>query len=221
MAAGCFIVVNTKILNGFEFFENIYYINLASRPDRDLATRYELERLGIKATRVEAVSGENKFLAFNESQYKALFYSDGDPVLILEDDIRFRISAVTDCHLSAAVKELPADWDMLYLGANITGSDVTNWNKPEPYSPHLSRLTNAWTTHAVAYSRKCINDIIGTWDWRELPIYDEWLRVNILPVKKCFVINPMIADQRPGYSDIWRGQVEYGFFEEGNKRMGV
>lgn len=210
-------------MNGFEFFDNIYYINLASRPDRDLATRFELERLGIKAQRIEGQTGENKYLAFNKSQFKALSEAQGDKVLILEDDILFRnVSAIRDSHLPEAIKELPEDWDMLFLGSNIIGNDQTDWATPNPYSPHLNKVVNSWATHAVAYSRKCIDFILDNFKHEEWPpIYDEFLRVSVLPVRKCFIINPMIADQRPGFSDIWQTPVEYGFFEQGNKRMAL
>lgn len=209
-------------MNGFEFFDNIYYINLASRTDRDLATRYELMRLDIAAKRIEAETGEIKWMAFNESQFKALSQAEGERVLILEDDIVFRnVSSLTGSHLPEAIKELPEDWDMLFLGANTIGSDVLPFEVPAPYSKHLNRITNSWATHAVAYSRKCIDEILEIWKHDEYPIYDEFLRVNILPVKKCFVLNPMIADQRDGFSDIWQTPVQNGFFNQGNERMAL
>lgn len=210
-------------MNGFEFFDSIYYINLAARTDRDVATRYELARLGIQAQRVDAEFEENRFLAFNKSQFKALSQSVGDRVLILEDDVIFRgMSAMKDSHFPQALKELPDDWDMLFLGANTIGSDVLPFRPPIPYSEHISQLQDVWTTHAVAYSRNCIDFILQNWKYDEWPpIYDEYLRTCVLPVKKCFVVNPMIADQRAGMSDIWQKQVEYGFFNPGNEKMKI
>jgi len=209
-------------MNGFSFFDNVYYINLAARTDRNLQIRYELDRLEVKANRIDAITGENKHLAFNASQFKALSGAGGDSILILEDDCVFR-SGVSDCHdiITSATGELSEDWDILFLGANIMGSDVMKWEAPLNYSTHLKILVNCWTTHAVAYSRKCIDWIVKNWNFSEFPIYDEWLRVNVLPYKKCFIVNPMVADQRPGFSDIWQTQVDYGFFKQGNERMAI
>ena len=207
-------------MNPFDFFDNIYYLNLDSRPDREESLLSQAKYLDIHPIRVPALSpkdlGHDNFhLAFNASCWKALDEAVGDNVLILEDDCVFK----NIDHLGQALSELPRDYDIVYLGANIIGVDGLNWSDTKPYSTHLHSVKDAWTTHAVGYSRKCIENILETWDYTVFPIFDEHLRVNILPHSRCFIINPMVADQLKGFSDIWQNEVDYGFFEAGNRKM--
>jgi hypothetical protein len=82
---------------------------------------------------------------------KEFWESGKDNLLLLEDDCIFRNLD----HLPQALKELPADWDILYLGANLRE------DQPERYSGRLFRVKEAWTTHAIAFRRKCVPYILG------------------------------------------------------------
>ncbi len=203
------------------FFDKIYCINLNHRKDRWLQSQHEFARIGIEVERFEAHEGDNKHLAFNSSQYhviqKAL--KDGcNRFLVLEDDVIFQRMN----HLETALKELPTNWDLVYLGGNVIGSDQMNWKRPMKYSKHLCRLFNAWQTQSVGYSRKGAQYVLNNFDYKDFPIYDEWLRVNMLTDKLCYIVNPQITYQRPGISDIWGGHTDYtSCWSEGNKRMAV
>jgi GR25 family glycosyltransferase involved in LPS biosynthesis len=186
-------------VNGFDFFDNVYYINLASRPDRNSALLAECFMQGFVPQRIEAETGENHHLAFNASQYKALSQAQGDKVLILEDDCVFRYNY----HLDKAIAELPEDWHLLYLGANVHD------NGAEQYGSHLLKLNSCWTSHAIGYSRKAIDFLLSNWDPTQFPIFDQ--RLNEFPLKR-FLVAPMIADQAPGFSDIWQQETLYGFY---------
>lgn len=134
-----------------------------------------------------------------------------------EDDVIFR---PVD-HLDKALSQLPEDWDILYLGANIT-SMVFGIDQfpPVRYSDYLYRVRKAWTTHAVAYSRRIVDIIVRHYPVNEFHMYDNWLNESILPNYKCFLINPMICWQRPGHSDLWGQETDYtGAFIYGDKIM--
>lgn len=184
------------------FFDKIYCINLDKRKDRWGNCVNEFGRVGLVCERFTAYDGDNHHLAFNKSQYEVLkkaVEDGGQRILILEDDVIFK-----SCHhLESACNQLPLDWDCLWLGANLNGT------KQERFSGNLFTIKNAFTTHAVAYSRNMAEWIVSNFNPDEFPIYDEWLRINVQSEYKCFVIAPMIAWQRPDHSDIWGHHADY------------
>lgn len=192
-----------------EFFDKIFYINLDCRKDRKVLVEKELRRVKVKAERFCAINGKNKFLAFNKSQHEVLKMA-GEQTLILEDDVMFRSMS----HLREALSELPWDWDMLYLGANINGT------KLEKYSKYLFKVRNSFTTHAVGYSKKMAEWIVENFPFRDdkyepdydrkkLLVYDQWLAASVQEKFKCFLVAPMVAYQRPSFSDLQQRQEDY------------
>lgn len=135
---------------------------------------------------------------------------DGRPLLTFEDDVLFQDTS----HLDQALAELPAAWDVLYLGANITEE------RPLRYSPHLFRLQSAWTTHAVGYSPAVMQYIIDHYHPDEDGMFDDWISRNVLPKFNAFIVSPMICWQRKGFSDLWGRQTDYEpCFQDGNTKM--
>lgn len=195
-------------MNPFNFFDKIYCINLKHRDDRWASVQVEFAKLNIDVERFEAHTGDNKHLAFNSSQYHVIkkAIADGcNRFLILEDDVVFSNTG----HLNTAIKSLPYNWDMIYLGANIIGDDTRKWHKPLRIGNNLCRLFNAWQTQSVGYSRKAGEYILKNFNYDDFPIFDEWLRVNMLPHKLAYIVNPQITYQAPGFSDIWNEQADY------------
>jgi len=172
-------------------FNNIYYLNLAKRKDRRIICEEYFKELGWEVERIEAYEGN-----FNKSHIEAIGKIKGNG-LILEDDIKFKNLDT----LEQAIKELPEDWDLFYLGANIRAERLKR------YSTNLFHLENAWTTHAIAYSEKGAKWILENFHEDDV-IYDEFLRINQEKLK-CFIISPLIAFQRAGYSDIEKRYVNY------------
>lgn len=154
------------------------------------------------------------------SQYAMLkaFLETGEKIaLLLEDDVLFRGLD----RLGWAALELPENWDILYLGANITdGVFGIKERPPVKYSEQLYRIRAAWTTHAIIYTRKIADIIVRHYPVHTFEMYDQWLNENILPHYNCFLVNPMICYQRPGRSDLWNHNADYtGAFEWGDKFM--
>lgn len=194
-----------------------YVINLAHRTDRLRHITTELTKVGIPFQRFDAVTGPIPYKAFNQSQYECLkLASQHDYATIYEDDCTFTGYG----HAEAALNELPLDFDLLFLGCNLVGSDVMNFTPPARFSPHLFRVYDCWQSHSICYSKKAIKYIIDRFDPMNSPTYDEWLRVNVLKELQCYVIAPMITYQRPGTSDIWGGNCDYmGCFKQGNELL--
>lgn len=153
-----------------------------------------------------------RFLSFNKSHYDAVKkgHETGKPFVIFEDDIIF--DPIWK-HIAEATSELPEDWQALYLGANICGE----WELPHKHSAHLSRMPNGWMTHAIMYSMTGARFVLDNFNPDTMITYDEWLRVNLMPFGNVYLLTPMSCYQRPGYSDIWKTDVEYGTHGPGNK----
>jgi len=164
----------------------------------------ECERVGLVVQPYHAVREIGPHQSFSHSERNILLeflYSTDEVLLHLEDDVVFRNLD----HLPAALSELPADWDILYLGANLVC-----WNDGEPqlerFSDHLWRVRAAWTTHAVAYHKKCVEFILGKQPSLNERMFDNALS-DLLPELQAFIVAPMVAYQRPRYSMIW-GRVD-------------
>jgi hypothetical protein len=186
----------------WRYFDRRVCMNLDKRKDRWIKVCKEFDRVGLMAERFQAHTeddhGGNRFLAYNHTYWNILNGGEGS-ILVLEDDVEFR----NCCHLGEALSELPDDWDVLYLGANLNGT------LQERYSNNLFKIKNSLTTHAVAYSDKMRRKIVESFDPDTFPVYDEWLRVNVQEKYNCFVIAPMIAWQSKGWSDLWQTMTDY------------
>jgi GR25 family glycosyltransferase involved in LPS biosynthesis len=192
-------------------FHTAYCLNLDRNTSRWQEVQRQFEKVGISAERINCVESEvNRYISFNHSQFETVKkgYETGLPFAIFEDDVVF------DNTLPEI--EMPPNWDLVYLGANIMG----DWKMPTRFDSNLSLLHNAWQTHAIVYSLKGAKFIIDNFDPDTLPVYDEWLRVNVMPMMNTYLLSPMIAYQRPGYSDLWQVQTNYiDVHIEGNKYL--
>jgi hypothetical protein len=167
----------------------------------------EFERVGLTGVqKYQAVQEIGPHQSFSHSERNILlefYHSNANTLLHLEDDVQFRSTE----HLEAAISELPPDWDILYLGANLV-----LWNNGEPdperYSEHLFRVKCAWTTHAVAYNKKCVLDVLKAQPGFSEKMFDNHLS-GVLPELNAFCVAPMIAYQRPHYSLIWGREDDY------------
>jgi hypothetical protein len=193
-------------------FSKVLFLTQAERPDRTKQCQDELKRVGLKAEPYYAISADNPFKSFCLSQKSMVDSITSDGALLLEDDVVFKNLN----NLQNVINELPEDFDLLYLGANVTDPH------PEYVSPLLRRIRSAWTTHAIVYSLKAAKYISENYvDWETSGMYDDWLSREFLPKKKCYICCPMIAIQRPVYSDMWQRQCSYGWDSIDKKLMSV
>jgi len=212
-----------------------YLINLSSRPDRLEQATNELKRVGIEAERFEAFTadqaGGNRMLAFNKSQYHCIkkgvedaMVGGYDSFAVFEDDVVFADQWPL---IAEAINELPDTFDMLSLGCNIIGMSTTEWQMPTKYSDRLAVLHNAWQTHAIVWSLDGARQVIELFQYHNdefavegLMIFDEWLRNMVYPLECSFVMNPMVAYQRPDFSDLNQAPSDYtSCFTEGNRYL--
>lgn len=192
-----------------DFFGHIELINLAHRTDRFLQSMDELRKYGIRPLVCRAIKCENGQEGISKT-LRSLFETyvqSNRPLLVFEDDCKMVVTPWEfESVLEMALLELPTNWDMLYLGANL----------PDPkqvseYSAHLLRTTRALALHAVAYSPQCMSLILNLPE--SLPI-DLLFAEQIHPRGGTFVTYPLLCTQRPGHSDIENRHTEYSHFIE-------
>ncbi len=167
----------------------------------ELAPHFNLER-------VSAIKHEWGWLGLAQTFKKIFQECEGD-VLIFEDDATYRGWAT---NLQDAINDLPANWDMLMLGANIKDSRIDRISK------RLVRTYGAWTTHAILYSHRFAKEMAEL--DLDVPI-DEYYRTIVHPKGNSYIVYPFLSYQRPSDSDIESGYKNYtSLFYESEQRVG-
>lgn len=200
----------------YNFFDKVYCLSQPDRPEERQLAALEFSRIGFHVNFFDSLTDEQPLRSFCRSQHAMLKQSleDGNSSsLHLEDDCIFKDMT----WLMHSLTELPADWDVVYLGANLFGDGFQG--HMHKYSKHLYKINLAWTSHAIGYSRKMIEWLVNNYDPMSGAMFDNYLS-NRLHLFQSFVVNPMVAWQRPRKSDLWGKEVDYtGCFIEGNKLM--
>lgn len=172
-----------------------------NRKDRHRTVVREFKKFNIEPEFFYALPAIGPHQSFNLSTKAILqkfLASSDETLLFLEDDVCF-VEPKEIFH--KAVEELPLNWDILYLGANIR-------EKPTRYSDHLFKVTNCWTTHAILYSKKVVEVILRDYPNESERMYDNYLG-EMLKDLNAFIVAPMVAWQSAGHSDIWGHQINY------------
>lgn len=182
-----------------------HVINLDHRKDKWRASMQELSP-HFNLERVSAIQHEWGWLGLAKT-FKQIFTEATGDVLIFEDDATYRGWAT---NLEEAIKDLPADWDMLMLGANI--KDI----RLDRVSKRLVRTYGAWTTHAILYSYRFAKEMAEV--DLDIPI-DEYFRTKVHQRGNSYICVPFLSFQRPSESDIEGGYKNYtSLFEESEAR---
>jgi len=189
------------------YFDAIFLINLPSRKDRYLSAIRELALNKIPYERIFAIKQTNGEAGLSETMlrlFRDCVNKGYRRILVFEDDIKFLINP--NEYLDACIKELPGDFDLFYLGCNLT--------KPVTYfSENILKITRALSTHAVAYSYDCMLQILNT---RKILPFDRMLADTVQVRNKSLCTRILVATQRPGYSDIKRFAINWSILIEQN-----
>lgn len=210
----------------WSYFSEIYCLSThndrpSGKPSRWPEAEKEIKAAGIEHCRMfkaapinpaKGVHGPHQ--SFNLSQKLMLesFVSTGLPFLLtLEDDVKFQnLDALNDAIIDIMKSRIP--WDVLYLGGNINGNAVK-------VRRHLFKVFNVWTTHAVAYTRNAAIYLLKSFPPISEKMYDVYLGENSLRLNM-YMINPIVAVQKPEFSDLWNKQVDYtGAFTQSQNKM--
>lgn len=180
------------------FFQRIYVINLSDRFDRLYDTIKIMDEYGIPFERFEATRHDKGFFGLVITM-KRLF-SDCldkgiDNCLVFEDDISFcEGKEYFDLVMNKCVEGLmQLNWQQFYLGCQ----HIRPFN--EFVKPHLLQATGAYSTHAVAYNKHCMEYFLN--NYIDEPI-DNWLVREYQKFNTSYCAYPLLATQRTNHSDI-------------------
>ena len=200
--------------NILETFSKVYLINLKKRPER-LKKWLEDNKLVIENLSnleiIEAVDGtkismndwgfSTGALGCLESHLNILKDAKQNKcnrILVLEDDFIFDENFMIQ--FNEGYKELPDNWDMLYLYSS-------HFKNPKPYSEHLYRASAALSTVAYAVNAKTFDLLIKV---LELKVRE----VDVIFAHMHFLINAYafkknICHHYDGYSDVQNINTNY------------
>lgn len=206
--------------NPFDFFENIYCINLDKRTDRWELAQKEFESVGIldrvqRFSAIEHTDGRVGVIKSNLALIKQAKENNLENILIFEDDVKF-INNPLDVLRSFLENITSISWSMLYLGANTH-------EKLIKLKPNVILLKNAYAAHSIVYNKIVYNKFIKKYEDLDHissfnDILDVWLDQEVQRKHTVLMCNPIITTQRESYSDIEKRDVNYGFIEERFKK---
>lgn len=205
----------------WEFFERRVCLSTDSA-EWDIGSQ-EFDRVGLVVEKFQSlpinggeICGPHQSFSGSMRQILREFYESGAKTLLhVEDDCVFREL----WHLEFALHDLPQDWDIVYLGANLLLWEQESPPPPRRYSSYLYRVGGAWTTHAIGFNRKVVPFLLENQPPLSEIMFDNWLSRQ-LPQLQSFIVAPMVAYQRARYSSIWGRFDDYtGIFEASDARL--
>lgn len=183
-----------------QLFPLSYCVNLAERKDRWDDSLKEFDKIQHYPERFDAVKDSNPITGCRLSHLSILKKANEEKksVFIFEDDVMFieDYNAVEIC-----ISELAGlNWDMFYLGANICNTMLQ-------VRPHLAQLTHAQATHSYGVHYNFLPFLIEKVE--TFTTHLDLLYASLVSQYNCFISIPLIAIQRPSYSDIEKQLVNY------------
>jgi hypothetical protein len=205
-------IIGEEANPSFPFFNNIVVFGLRDRVDRWQRCQEIFESNGItKVTKYVTEKHENKHREAIKDFLKMLELKRGSDLMFFEND--FELVDGWEPVLRKAWMRIPRDFDLLYLGANLT-APMTK------ISYNLVKINGCWQVHAVVLSKTFIDYVLMEYDLYREWAFDDWLR-KIAIRRKFYMTYPMISYQRAGYSDYANKVTSYDIFSNKFYKQGV
>jgi len=209
--------------NPFDFFDEIYCINLDHRVDRWQESIKEFKKIGIldKVKRFSAIRNDDGRIGVIKSNLEIVKIAKEknlNNVLVFEDDVKFINNSIEN--LKKSILQLSKfDWELFYFGANTH-------EKLKIVDDNLILLRNAYAVHSMCYNKNIFDKFIkyATMTNKIISnsqILDVWLSSAIQTNNKSYMVNPIITTQRESFSDIEKRVVNYKFIEERFKKNSI
>jgi GR25 family glycosyltransferase involved in LPS biosynthesis len=201
-------------MNNILDIKNAFYINLLSRPDRKQHVEEQLEQIGIKAERFNAIKLKNGAVGCSMSHLKCLEIAKmkgWDHVLIVEDDILFLNPQLFIIQLNTFLSNNKNFDVLLFAGNNMppylkidnSCVKVTKCQTTTGYlvkSHYYDKLINNYKEGIKKLITEPLKHVVYAIDkyWFRLQEKDKW-----------FLITPLTVTQREDYSDIEKRRTNY------------
>jgi len=202
----------------WDFFDEIWCINLDHRKDRWTKAQMEFDSVGLlqRVNRFSAIKEEDGRLGVIKSNLQLIKMAKEKNlknILIFEDDVHFINNPIET--LDNSLNQIGTiKWSLIYLGAN-THEKLELITRTKP---NILQLKNAFAAHSICYNNNTFDIFIKKYENIEkvewIDILDVWLAQSIQKRNLCLVINPIITTQSESYSDIEKRDVNYNFIEE-------
>ena len=201
-------------MNNIFDIKNAFYINLLSRPDRKKHVEEQLEKIGIKAERFNAIKLKNGAVGCSMSHLKCLEIArtnNWDHVLIVEDDILFLNPALFIHKLNEFLSN-HKNFDVLLFAGNNMPPYITIDNS-------CVKVTKCQTTTAYLVKSHYYDTLINNYKEGIKKLMNEPLKHAIYAIDKYwfrlqekdkwYLIIPLSVTQREDYSDIEKKRTNY------------
>lgn len=203
------------MISSISDIKHAFYINLDYRTDRKEHIEKELNKIGVKAHRFNAVKLDNGAIGCSMSHLKCLEIARDnkyDHILIIEDDTKFLDPPLFKNQLNSFLKNHVNQWDVVLLA----GNNVPPYKKVDNT---CVKVTSCQTTTAYLVNGTYLNTLIqnirdGMYKllrnpeikfhyaidkyWFSLQRKDNW-----------YLITPLTVVQREDYSDIEKKNTDY------------
>ena len=201
-------------MESIQDIKHAFYINLASRPDRKQHVESQLNTIGIKADRFNAIKLPNGALGCSMSHLKCLEIAKANSwshLLIVEDDIKFLNPDVFKRQLNLFLSNHKS-WDVVLIG----GNNVPPYTKIDDTCVKVStcQTTTGYLVNAHYFDTLIDNFRTGIKKLIEFPeqhiiyaIDKYWFQLQ--KRDNWFLIIPLTVTQREDYSDIEKRPTNY------------
>ena len=199
--------------------DNVYYINLEERVDRKQLIENELDELGWKYTRFNAIKTKDGCVGCTMSHLKILELAKSknlDYVVVVEDDIQFlrkswynkKITDIINSNFEFDVFLLAGNLRSLYTNDNIarvkTAFTTTGYVVKEHYYDKLINNIKEGLHLLLTNLKTCTESPLNMYAidtyWCRLQEMDQW-----------YLILPRTVTQRPAYSNIEKKYTDYNY----------
>ena len=194
--------------------KHVFYINLASRPDRKQHVEEQLYTLGITASRFNAIKLSNGALGCSMSHLKCLETAKENGwshLLIVEDDIKFLDPELFKRQLNTILSK-HSNWDVVIIG----GNNVPPYQKIDDTCVKVNscQTTTGYLVKSHYYDvlienyRTSIKKLLENPSQHVLYAIDKYW-FHLQRKDNWYLIIPLTVVQREDYSDIEKRATNY------------
>jgi GR25 family glycosyltransferase involved in LPS biosynthesis len=201
-------------MNSLNDIQHAFYINLLSRPDRKQHVEEQLQIIGLKAERFNAIKLPNGAIGCSMSHLKCLETAKENNwphVLIVEDDIKFLDPNLFKTQLNTFLTK-HNDWDVVIIG----GNNVPPYQNIDETCVRVfsCQTTTGYLVNGHYFDTLIENFRTGIRKLLEHPtqhilyaIDKYWFQLQ--KKDKWYLIIPLTVTQREDYSDIEKRPTNY------------
>jgi len=206
---------SSTTIKSLDDIKNSFYINLEHRTDRREHVEKELDKIGIKATRFNAIKMTNGAIGCSMSHLKILEDAKKnklDHVLIVEDDITFLDSELFKNQINKFFELHGNNWDVILLAGN-------NMPPYENIDNTCVKVTRCQTTTGYLVNGHYINVLATNIKMGLTQLLNKPLELSKFAIdkfwfvlqnaSKWYLIIPLTVVQREDYSDIEQKVTNY------------